>query len=176
MKKEDLKFGNVVEVESGSKLLFTFYRSGDCEYTHEFINLGVISSCSKDTRNYDHLNDDLIFDMNSYPFQPTKIMKIYKDYTLKEVLWERKEMPRLTKAEKAVLKALPDKFKYIVRDKIGDLELYGSTPTKNDYKQWWCSVDDDDEYASFDAYNHLFQFIKWEDEPYKISDLLEANK
>lgn len=176
MKKEDLKLGNVVEFNDGDFCLLANAKHHDLCFMHLSIGGGVKTSLSS----YD---DDLVYKgiLCSLPSATLakgySIKKIYKNFTLKEVLWERKEMPELSEAEKAVLKALPDKFKYIVRDRIGDLELYGSAPEKTPYNDWWHIVGDDDEYACFDAYNHLFQFIKWEDEePYKISDLLEANK
>ena len=79
----------------------------------------------------------------------------------------------LTPTEKIILKNVDKKYKYIARDGNGSLYLYDYEPTYKWLTIWQCegcftAVD-------FYAYNHLFKFIKWEDEkPYSISDLIKG--
>lgn len=43
--------------------------------------------------------------------------KIYKDSTMKEVIWERKVLPQLSEDAKTILRLLPKEYKYIALDK-----------------------------------------------------------
>ena len=80
--------------------------------------------------------------------------------------------PKLTEVERVILENLPKECKYITRENENannDLLIHRTKPKKltvvwSDYSL---------EYY-LDAFNHLFQFIKWEDEePYNIQELLE---
>ena len=105
-------------------------------------------------------NDD---DLNEFD-----IMKVYKDYTCKELLWERKETPKLTEDEKVILRNLPKEYKWIARDKNGQIFLYTNRPVKSNF---WLNACE----SARLVFPHLFQFIKWEDdEPYLIEDLLKG--
>ena len=149
MKKEDLKYGNVIELRNGKK--FLYHRSGGFSLDGK-ITCQDVSSVFDTTRNYD-------------------IIRIYSDYTLKKLLWERKEKPKLTKDEKAILRNLPKKWKYIARDEDSCLWIF------NDYKprkgstspEWLGNIGE-----PLILFQHLFQFITWEDEePTLIEDLLK---
>ena len=155
MKKSDLKYGNVVETREGIKYLYHWKNSD------KFLNLEYDAFLW--IRNFDE-NLKCIDDLNELD-----IMKVYKDYTCKELLWERKETPKLTEDEKAILKVLlKEKYKWIARDKNGCLYVYASKPEKV-ITIWEGSG------LPMMPFNHLFQFIKWEDdEPYSIEELLEG--
>ena len=152
MKKSDLEYGNVVETREGTKYLY------HCKKSDQFLNLdydGFLWICDfdKNLKSTDGLNE---FD----------IMKVYKDYTCKEVLWERKEKPKLTEDEKTILRNLPKKYKWIARDKSDWMFLYREKPIKLKISWSGCM------YTTL-PFQHLFQFIKWEDEePYSIEELL----
>ena len=152
MKKSDLEYGNVVETREGTKYLY------HCKNSNQFLNLdynGFLWICDfdKNLKSTDGLNE---FD----------IMKVYKDYTCKEVLWERKEKPKLTEDEKTILRNLPKKYKWIARDKSDWMFLYREKPIKLKISWSGCM------YTTL-PFQHLFQFIKWEDEePYSIEELL----
>ena len=151
MKKSDLKYGNVVELRNGDKYLL---------YDGEFISLTGDGYIHLDNYHQDFtdIDGEVEFD----------IMKVYKDYTCKELLWERKEKP--TEDEKIILKNIPKKYKYIARDRDGLIFLYNKKPSKCDYS--WIGYNS----IAF-PYYHLFQFIKWEDEePYSIEELLEGEE
>lgn len=88
---------------------------------------------------------------------------------IKKWLYEEYEEPiKLTDGEKAILRNLPKKYKWIARDKNNNLYLYVDNP---------CKIGDDwssDEFDIFKVYNNLFKFIKWEDEEtYSIEELLK---
>lgn len=70
---------------------------------------------------------------------------------------------KLTEIEKIILANTDEKYKYIARDKDGDLMLYQSKPDKR-FDDWFCC-----DWERIEIFNHLFQDIKWEDkEPYKF--------
>lgn len=75
----------------------------------------------------------------------------------------------LLEDEKIILMNLPTKYKWIARDKNGDLTLYENKPSKSIRSGYWTG----DNYRDFDLYSHLFQEIRWEnEEPNKIFDLI----
>lgn len=96
------------------------------------------------------------------------IIKVYEDYTCQKLLWQRKTNMRPTEDEKTILKNLHEGFEWIARDEDSCLCIYDKKPEKGiDY--WQCTHT----FEELEFFNHLFTFIKWEDEePYLISDLL----
>ena len=155
MKKSDLKYGNVVETREGIKYLY------HCKNSDKFLNLDYDGFLW--IRNFDeNLN---IIDCDN----ELDIMKVYKDYTLTELLWDRKEKPKLNEDEKAILKVLlNEKYKWIARDKNDWLYVYASKPKKG-ITIW------ENTGSPMMPFVHLFNFIKWEDEePYSIEELLKG--
>ena len=156
MKKSDLKYGNVVETREGIKYLY------HCTNSDKFLNLDFdgflwIRNFGENLKDRNALNE---FD----------IMKVYKDYTLTELLWKRKEAPKLTEDEKAILRNLPKEYKWIARDLSGMVYIFIERPEKGQAIWYGCGQ------PMIPFYN-LFQFIKWEDEePYSIEDLLGEEK
>lgn len=152
MKKEDLKYGNVIELKNGIKLLY-----------HQHCKDNLLNLNGKGYGELDKFNEDLIHCM----FQGYDIKRVYEDFTLSKVLWERKEKPKivLNDDEKKILRNLPKEYKYIARDKNDKLFIYIEKPEKCSSMWFGC-------YTYF-PYKHLFQFVKWEDEePYSIEELL----
>ena len=85
------------------------------------------------------------------------------------LLAEHKETVKITKNEKAILESIDKEYKWIARDSDGNLGVYTDKPSKNFYG--WGNHD---YYKYFELFNHLFQFIKFEDkEPYNIQELFE---
>ena len=156
MKKSDLEYGNIVETREGIKYLY------HCKHSEQFLSLDDdgflwIRYFDKNLKNSDGLNE---FD----------IMKVYKDYTCKELLWERKEEPKLTEDEKVILRNVPYDYKWIARDIDGCLYVYESKPKKG-ITMW------ESDGLPMIPFVHLFQFIKWEDvEPYSIEELLKGEE
>ena len=153
MKKSDLKIGNVVELRNGNfYVLVNIY--------NKFV---LIALTCKYHFNFDNYCKDLT---HICGFENLDIMKVYKDFTLTELLWERKEEPKLTEDEKAILRNVPKYYKWIARDKNGCLYAYASKPKKG-IIMW------ESDGLPMIPFDHLFNFIQWEDEePYSIEELL----
>ena len=85
---------------------------------------------------------------------------------------EHKEPITLSEAERIILENIDKEYKWIARDKDGELKIYnGEKPTKEQVD--WHDVNLKYMYISY--FNHLFQFITWEDEqPYNIEELLKC--
>lgn len=66
---------------------------------------------------------------------------------------------KFTEDEKAILRHLPEQYKYIARDKDNVLEIYTEKPYKN--YEWWIS----EKGCVFHIviYEHIFKSIQWED-------------
>ena len=156
MKKSELECGNVVETRKGD-----FYVLANVY--NEYI---LIALTGKYHFNFDTYYEDLT---QKCGLETWDIVKIYKDYTCKELLWERKEA-KPTEDEKVILRNVPKHYKWIARDKNGLICMYIKKPSKCEYSWGGCK------YMLLPFY-HLFQFIKWEDEePYLIEDLLGEGK
>lgn len=97
---------------------------------------------------------------------------VYRDCDKCELDWlqqEHKEPIKLSDAERVVLENVDKVYKWIVRDDNGQLKIYTQKP-KKDIVNWLWNI----EFTKLNAFNHLFQFIKWEDtEPYNIEELLK---
>ena len=155
MKKSDLKYGNVVETREGIKYLYHWKNSD------KFLSLDYDGFLW--IRNFDE-NLKYIDDLNE-----TDIMKVYKDYTLTELLWERKEA-KPTEDEKAILRNLPKEYKWIARDLSGMVYIFIERPEKGQAIWYGCG-------QPMIPFYHLFQFIQWEDEePYLIEELLKGEE
>ena len=156
MKKEDLKSGNVVELRDGNKFI-VIVKFDDIEFDLVSVKgnlLGKLSGLNENLEGFGNHNFDIV--------------KVYADYTLTDLLWKCVEI-RLTEDEKAILRNLPKECKYIARDREGNLYVHLLSPRK-EWGQWLSKGS----IESLVVYNHLFNFIKWEDDkPYLISDLLE---
>lgn len=66
-----------------------------------------------------------------------------------------------TDDEKVILRNLPEEWEWIVRNNEGDLTIYSTKPKKK--ADWYTDCISDYEYIHL--FNHLFQSIKWQDEP-----------
>lgn len=164
MKKQDLKNKMVVECKNGERFIviddLLFAKDGFnrlCEYNDDLYTI---------TENY---RIDKVYSFKAYGEGYQEIENKNSKYL--ELLWERKELPQLSKDEKTILEAVVEKTKakYIARDYDGELYVYKSKPEKK--KEIWIAED----YSSLllDYVKNLFKSIKWEDEePYYIPDLL----
>ena len=82
---------------------------------------------------------------------------------------EHKEKITLSEAEHTILEDTEETFGWICRDRDGDLYIYAEKPIKRSSN--WADGIKSNEFVCF---NHLFQFIKWEDEQaYNIEELLK---
>ena len=160
MKKSDLEYGNVVELRNGDNLLLCRWWTMNGGELIDLSGNGYTISCI-------YYCEDLT---NVNGFENLDIMKVYKDYTLTELLWERKEKPKLTEDEKVILRNVPKYYEWIARDESSMVYLYPKKPVKS--RLIWES-----DGVPMIPFAHLFQFVKWEDEePYLIEDLLEEEE
>lgn len=166
MKKSELISGlHVLEVKNGEK----YFVCGDYLQCNVY-GWGLLSE----------YQEDLTFDNDDY-----SVVKIYKvkEYLLfnhlmkdenLELVWERKELPKLEEYENTIISCVNTKFGWIARDKPDEGEKYGSLylfqkePKQNSCGEF-CS---DSKIESFDAFIHIFQSITHENSPLKINDLL----
>ena len=82
---------------------------------------------------------------------------------------EHKEIPKPSDAERVILENLPKDYKWICRDSNYNLILCTEKPIKLN-RDWSNTVALD-----LEVFNHLFQFITWDDsEPYNIEELLKG--
>ena len=159
MKKSDLKAGMLVEYRCGERRMFMPYglvkESGlvarySCKYNDDLIDIDGINDLDI-MKVYDVFEDSFDFECEN-----------------RELLWERKEKPKLTEVEKTILENIPKEYKYIARDEDEELYIYEEKPRKVEEAWQWGGL-----YVDFGLFNHLFNFIKWEDdEPNKIEELL----
>ena len=157
--KKDLNNGNVVEIRNGQKFLY-----------HNIDRDKIL-----DIRGYNYLrltDYDENFNCMTSTSPIFDIVKVYRDYTCKEVLWERKKKPELTDVEKAILKNYLSKgYKWIARDKEDYIYVYITTPLTMSNTLWISPYAYS--YGCDITFERLFQFVKWEEGPYLIEELLE---
>ena len=89
---------------------------------------------------------------------------------VKWLLSECKEPVKLTRSEYSLLRHVYKlDYKYIARDKNGDISLYLDEPDKDLLTEFWHGKE-----YEFTLFNSLFRFVKWEDsEPTSIEDVLK---
>ena len=87
---------------------------------------------------------------------------------------EHKEPITLSEAERIILENIDKEYKWIARDKDEGLFVYVEKPSKNN--TWWANGSYNKAGMHVSLFNHLFQFITWNDStPYNIAELLEVN-
>ena len=92
--------------------------------------------------------------------------------SLKFLFSEYKGNIKLTQFEFDFFKNIDKEYKWIVRGKNDMLYLFENKPFKGNVGFWYCSEESSGKDLYF--FDHLFQFIKWEDEePQNIQELLE---
>lgn len=86
---------------------------------------------------------------------------------------EHKEKITLSEAERIILENIDKEYKWIARDENKNIFIYSEKPDKKQYMWKWIP----NATICFTQYNHLFQFITWNDsEPYNIEELLKGDK
>ena len=100
--------------------------------------------------------------------RPDEIRHLVK-WSEAPVIWKRVNIPLLSTGEYHILKNVDTIYKFIARDCNGKLYLYETHPDKKAFT--WQS---DDSATEITCYQHIFKFIKWEDdEAWEIAELLE---
>ena len=148
MKKEELKRGMVIETRCGNRLLVI--RNSD-KYNSLF-DLTINS--------YHYLTLDKYL-LNKYDNE-CDIVKVYKDYTCSELLWERKELPQLNEIDRKQLEVFKELgFTHIKRDKDLDIWIFKDKDMgNNDFTDW---------------FRKIFTTLEY-DKVYLIEDLLKERE
>lgn len=164
--KADLKPGMIVKIRKGGYRIVYHFKGapvlvGDSTYiTLEDHNDDLSSSYNKKLDIVEVKNPSEVTEFIPYKWHDAP------------TIWERKELPKMTEVERVILenaRLSGKRPEWIGRDRSETLHLYVNDPEKG--KDAWISNLGD--YVWFNAYNHLFQFVKWEDEePWYIPDLL----
>lgn len=155
-----LKLGNVLECKNGAKFLYCICMNerflvkldgeGYLDIDHYSFNL-KIEQCYR--------NDDICVGYD--------VVKVYSDYTLQELVWEREEKPPLSDYEKEFLSHIDEDFHFLLKTKQGKIMLFKNLPYQLNSNGNWSS--------SFEIclpFKDIFNGIQVE-KPYLISDLLE---
>ena len=164
--KDDLRVNDIVTTREGN--MYMVYES----------NGKLFAIREQGYLAFDKYNNDLTSKQGA-GFDIVKVQRPDEAYQLIKtewldtlVIWERKEnekVPLLSEAEYHILKNAKQEWKLIARDRDNNLFLYRNKPGKSN--AYWI-----DERGDMDltVYNHLFPFVKWEDdEPWEITKLLE---
>ena len=149
-----LEPGNVIELANGERYIYSNMFPDLIDFTgSKFINLYDYDETSMKYKSGDDDRD---------------VRRIYSDYTLTTVIWERDIGVKLTETERAILSGLSHEYKWIARDEDGGLYIFKTKPRKGGVVNLWRG-----EFTSFEIYNHLFKFISWNDSiPRLITALL----
>ena len=176
MKKSDLQNGMIVECENGGRYMvvrnFNEYTE-ICSDGARDVFLGIYEDSSY--MPFSDYDEDLRLnhkDILGYSIAKVGYPKGLGRHIGANIvwIWERKKVI-LTDDEIVILKNIDKSWAYIAREKSGELCLATDNMRKSYY--YW---DTDGTMDSLYWFNHLFQFIKWEDEePYDIDDLLKRN-
>ena len=101
-----------------------------------------------------------------------EIELVFELITEKKKIKKLSQKPVLTEDEKVILRNLPKEYKWIARESCGELYVYENKPVKMRYE--WNRGVAGSSYNNLNSFQHLFQFIKWEDEePYNVEELLK---
>lgn len=165
MKKSDLKIGDVAKLRNGMWILVT--------------ENDTLIDIAEGKKMFFNLNEAYDEDLNCTIMcnECLDIVSVYSNPVLNVVhydkFWERKS---LTNEEKIILQNLDKSFKYITRDKNGELWLWKTEKLFKSGKDWIigegnCGIERG--CLNFIAYNHLFKCVSWDDEnPTDIEELL----
>ena len=161
--KDDLRVNDIVTT-----------RAGNTYTVHDF-NGKLFAIKEQGYLAFDDYNNDLTLKQGA-EFDIVRVQRPNEAYQLVvrewidvPVIWERKEVPLLSEAEYHILKNAKQEWQWVARDMDDDLFLYRNKPGKSN--AYWI-----DERGDIDltVYNHLFPFVKEEDdEPWEIAKLLE---
>lgn len=115
--------------------------------------------------------DEIAKTMSNVLKKLTEALGSFNEEKIKEIL-TKSIKPTLSEAERVILENIDKNCKWIARDKgFNALYVYEDKPIKNANNNW----ENDKNNASLEIYNHIFQFITWQDdEPYNIEELLKG--
>lgn len=128
-----------------------------------------------------NMSDEKLAEMidKNWDFYCTNTKECMVDCTKCKRWWLKQEYKgkiELSEAEGVILESIDKKYGWIARDEDDELSIYEEKPHKREYGGW-DTESMSSECESLSAFNHLFQFVKWEDEePYNIEELIESSE
>lgn len=137
-------------VEEGEEFKFSGFNDVFCFKNNELFEVQKINDVDKQ------------YMLSLLPFNTVVDLDIIK-------LPKKKEF---TEDELCVLRNIDKKYKWIARDKSGNICIFEEKPYKKNEDEIWDNNHND--YIEFYCYNHLFNSIKWEDnEPIYIDNYVD---
>lgn len=86
---------------------------------------------------------------------------------------ESQKVIELSNAEKTVLESIDEDFRWIVRDESENVCIFENRPEREYIQECWISKNEVP--TKINCFNHMFLFIKSDDEkPYNIQELLRG--
>lgn len=170
MKKSDLKTGMRVKFRNGDiYLVIKDIQHIDGHQELAFVNengfmLGSSYNDELNDMSCDYSNDYDVMEVYQINDSPISLLQSnILNLDERHLIWKR---PEYTEEQKETFKALKVLgYKFIARDKDGDLTAYNSKPTEG--KIWWFAPNDATMECELEK--ETFDFIKWEDtEPFEI--------
>ena len=168
MKKQELEKGMVVETRDKLRFLVI---GDNLEGKDGYLELQGYKDDMRFGNNHEpgYINLDNFDIMKVYP----NIFAIPDYNVMQQPIWERRETPRLTNDEIAILRNIDKRYKWIARDGDGGLCIYKDQPVKQGNPAWGCRTS----YVDLSFFSNMFNFIQWTDsEPYVIVGLLYSRK
>lgn len=83
--------------------------------------------------------------------------------------------PNITDDDKVILRNIAKEYKWIARDRDGDVAIFSSKPIRSNFLGKWGRNCEDElgvDLMKQGVFSNLFAWIQWEDEPWYIPDLL----
>lgn len=116
--------------------------------------------------------DEIAKTMSNVLKKLTEALGNFNEEKIKEIL-TKSIKPTLSEAERAILENINKDYKWIARDRDEKLYIYTVKPSRSTLFNNWNLIEG--KAGSMSIFNHLFQFITWQDdEPYNIEELLKG--
>lgn len=84
-------------------------------------------------------------------------------------------IPEITDDDKVILRNIAKEYKWITRDKDGDVAVFSNKPIRSNFLGKWgrnCENELGVDLIKQCAFPDLFAWLRWEDEPWYIPDLI----
>lgn len=97
------------------------------------------------------------------PFSVDEQIKWHEQKIAELKTQKEKDKWQFTEDEKVILRNLPKEYKWITRDKNGELFVFSPKPKRDSFYGVWCVDSCAQDFYSLRVLKHLFQCIKWSD-------------
>lgn len=123
-------------------------------------------------KNSDLNLDEIAKTMSNVLKKLTEALGNFNEEKIKEIL-TKSIKPTLSEAERVILENIDKDYKWIARDRDEKLYIYTVKPSRSTLFNNWNLIEG--KAGNMSTFNHLFQFITWQDdEPYNIEEFLKG--